>query len=218
LRPIFRKENRTGLSHAKSFILDITSVTLRKGKKNWSANQGHIPIGGNQIVVGWHSFANTWLYLIRNFQSLPTPISHQTKNSSWSFTDPKGILNVCRYSWYYRFLNIGNAPYLETEPREIRHLVLQYASCVSLKLTYMYIQINKSALSLEEEKQISHEAQQVEELWRTLSYFQWLSVYFKFRILSWDGVHATMVNSSALEQLNHCLIILPKVILRKVQN
>ena len=67
---------------------------------------------------------------------------------------------------------------------------------VSLKLTNMYIQINKNALSLEEEKQISHEAQQVEELWRTLSYCQWLSVYFNFRILSWDGVHGILVNSS----------------------
>ena len=48
---------------------------------------------------------------------------------------------------------------------------------VSLKLTNMYIQINKNALSLEEEKQISHEAQQVEELWRTLSYYQRLSEF-----------------------------------------
>lgn len=30
MRPIFRKENRTGKRHAKPFILDITSVTQKK--------------------------------------------------------------------------------------------------------------------------------------------------------------------------------------------
>lgn len=73
---------------------------------------------------------------------------------------------------------MGNAPYLETEPREMRHWVLQYASYFADKSSHVCIQINKDGLSLETN---IIEAQHVEELWRSWSYYQWISVYFNFK-------------------------------------
>ena len=74
----------------KSFILNITSVTLKKELKDIEVEA--------KVCFYWsktNCYRLTQLCKHVVILDQPTPISHQTKNSSRSFTDPKAILNVC---------------------------------------------------------------------------------------------------------------------------